>query len=229
MGEVEKNTETGIETGVKSDVEVEGVIKYQLDYQQRAAVTWSGFEELNAWRSILFNMHLIGQENARYDGYGYGNISCRGERGGEDFFISGTQTGGKTQLTIEDYSRVTSCDIQHNRIVAEGAVKPSSEALSHGAVYRLNNKINCVIHVHSEVLWRVGGLMNLPCSSEKVPYGTVAMADEIAAMYHSGALTQTQLFMMGGHEDGVIAFGETIEQAGSALIKQLSLAIQNYK
>ena len=209
--------------------EVEGVIKYQLDFQHNSTLTWLGFEELNAWRNILFNLHLIGQDEARYDGYGYGNISYRNQCDSDVFFISGTQTGRKKQLTINDYSRVTLCDVAHNHVVADGSVKPSSEVLSHGAVYQLDSKIRCVIHVHSDVLWRCAAQIGLPCTEENVPYGTVEMADQIAGLYRLGELSKTRLFIMGGHLDGVIAYGETIEQAGAALIAQLSLAIQNYK
>jgi len=209
--------------------EAEGVIKYQLDFQSNSLLTWLGFEELNAWRSILFNLHLIGQDNARYDGYGYGNISYRNQCDDDGFYISGSQTGGKKQLTINDYCKVTLCDVKHNHIVANGAVKPSSEALSHGAVYHLDNKIRCVMHVHSDVLWRCAAPIGLPCTDESIAYGTVKMADEIRDLYRSGRLSKTRLFVMGGHKDGVIAYGETVEQAGAALIAQLSLAIQNYK
>ncbi|OUS07949.1 hypothetical protein A9Q81_00965 [Gammaproteobacteria bacterium 42_54_T18] len=209
--------------------EVEGVIKYQLDFQNTLPLTWLGFEELNAWRSILFNLNLIGQDKARYDGYGYGNISYRNQCDSDGFYISGTQTGGKKQLTINDYCRVTLCDVKHNHIVANGAVKPSSEALSHGAVYHLDNKIRCVIHVHSDVLWRCAAHIGLPCTDKNISYGSVQMADEIAGLYRSGRLSKTRLFTMGGHKDGVVAYGGTIEQAGAALIAQLSLAIQNYK
>ena len=209
--------------------EAEGVIKYQLSFNNTLPLMWLGFEELNAWRNILFNLHLIGQDEARYDGYGYGNISYRNQCDSDAFYISGTQTGGKKQLTINDYCRVTSCDVKHNHIVADGAIKPSSEALSHGAVYHLDNRIRCVIHVHSDVLWRCAAQIGLPCTDESTPYGTVEMAEEIAGLYRSGKLSKARLFIMGGHQDGVIAYGETIEQAGAALIAQLSLAIQNYK
>jgi len=209
--------------------EVEGVIKYQLDFEPNQGLAWLGFEELNAWRNILFNLHLIGQEEGRYDGYGYGNISYRNQSDSNDFYISGTQTGGKKRLAINDYCRITLYDVKHNHIVADGPVKPSSEALSHGAVYQLDSKIRCVIHVHSDVLWRCAAQIGLPCTGLGVPYGTVEMADEIVGLYRSGKLSRTRLFIMGGHKDGVIAFGETIEQAGAALIAQLALAIQNYK
>ncbi|OUS28663.1 hypothetical protein A9Q99_11400 [Gammaproteobacteria bacterium 45_16_T64] len=214
---------------MKGVPEVEGVIKYRLDYEKQMPTFWEGFAELNAWRNILFQMHLIGQEPSRYGGLGYGNISCRSDREEAGFFISGTQTGGKENLGVSDYCRISQCDIRNNHIVAEGAVKPSSEALSHGSVYQLSPSIGCVIHVHSDVLWRCAKHMSLPMTDEKTPYGTVAMADEIAELYHSGALDNTRLFVMAGHEDGVISFGDTIEQAGAALIAQLSMAIQNFK
>jgi len=209
--------------------EKEGVIKYQLDYQRRAVEPWSGYEELNAWRCILFSMHLIGQDVDRYDGFGYGNISCRQSPGSESFFISGTQTGGQAALSIDDYCRVLTCDVKRNYISAEGMIKPSSEALSHDAVYKLDPNIMCVIHVHNDVLWRCAELMRLPSTDRHVAYGTVAMAEEIACLHRGRALSPSHVFVMGGHLDGIISYGETIERAGAALIDQLSLAIQHYK
>lgn len=209
--------------------EVEGVIKYTLDYRELALREWAGFSELNAWRNILYGLHLIGQDRTRYGGLAYGNISCREDKASESFLISGTQTGGKPQLDVDDYCRVNYCDVRQNHLVAEGRVKPSSEALSHGMVYQLNPDIYCVIHVHNDVLWRLAGLMKLPSTDKSVAYGTVAMADEIESLYQRGDLNKDRLLVMGGHEDGVITYGETIEQAGSALITQLAKAIQNYK
>jgi len=209
--------------------EIEGVIKYKLDYQEQALFEWSGFSELNTWRSILYSLHLIGQDSSLYGGLGYGNISCRENVASEAFIISGTQTGGKPHLGIDDYCRVNYCDVRQNYLAAEGMVKPSSEALSHATVYQLNPDIFCVIHVHNDVLWRLASLMKLPCTDKNAAYGTVAMADEIERLYQCGVLNEGRLFVMGGHEDGVISYGKTIELAGAALIAQLSKAIQNYK
>ncbi|WAK03009.1 hypothetical protein [Methylobacter sp. YRD-M1] len=43
--------------------------------------------------------------------------------------------------------------------------------------------------------------------------------------FQSGSLRQASLFTMLGHEDGVIAFGSTLQAAALELIKHLSLAL----
>ena len=70
--------------------------------------------EINAWRKILYMTQLIGQDPARYGGFGYGNISQRlapfdaAERQ-RRFVISGTQTGELADLTEEHYATVLEC------------------------------------------------------------------------------------------------------------------------
>lgn len=198
--------------------EQEGVIKYVLAYAPGPAPTESdGFRSLRAWRDVLHRLALVGQRPDRYDGYGYGNVSCRSEDG---FVISGTQTGGPERLGVEGYAAVTECDVAANRIVATGPVKPSSEALTHGAVYALDAGIGCVLHVHSPEIWSRGA--HLPGTAADVPYGTPAMAEAVAALYRDTALADIGLFTMRGHEDGVVAFGTTIEQAGQRLVTALA-------
>ncbi|MFM8333814.1 MAG: class II aldolase/adducin family protein, partial [Candidatus Methylumidiphilus sp.] len=99
--------------------------------------------ELNAWRQILFRLGLTGLDPRRYGGLAFGNVSLRTQ--GSRFAVSGTQTGGKPRLGPQDYCLVTGFDLAHNRIHAEGPVKPSSEALSHGAVYAANRSVGCVL------------------------------------------------------------------------------------
>ncbi len=41
------------------------------------------------------------------------------------------------------------------------------------------------------------------------------------------ALVQVRVYLMGVYQDGIIDCGETIEQAGAALVAQLSLTNQN--
>ena len=51
-----------------------------------------------------------------------------------------------------------------------------------------------------------------------VEYGTQSMANEISRLYNSGSLQQYKTLMMAGHEDGVICFGGSVDQAAMALV-----------
>ena len=56
---------------------MEGVIKYTIEHSAAPPLPASDLAALNAWRKILNQLALIGQDPARYDGIGFGNISCR--------------------------------------------------------------------------------------------------------------------------------------------------------
>ena len=111
------------------------------------------FAELQAWRQIMFQLNLIGQDPARYEGAGYGNVSARVPphgrgRGQRAFLVTGTQTGGRGLLTLSDYCVVESYDIAANRVVSVGQASPSSESMTHGALYDANPGIRFVFHGH---------------------------------------------------------------------------------
>jgi len=203
--------------------ELEGVIKYRLDYEQSETVT-ENVDYLNTWRSILHGLGLIGQDSSRYAGYGFGNLSQRSQVNDNQFVISGTQTGNLEVLEQSDYVCVNHCDIDKNHVIARGPVKPSSEALTHSMFYQLEPSIQCVIHVHSPVLWRFGLDHDYPVTDVSVEYGTREMATEISRLYLSGRLLQQKTLVMAGHEDGVICFGDSVDQAGLALVTLLSAA-----
>lgn len=208
----------------------EGVIKFVLDYRPGPPATAPLLGELNAWRRILHLLALTGQDPARYDGLGYGNVSCRIPPYGaapprRAFLISATQTGGIAELTARHYTSVLEADPAANRVVASGPLRPSSEALSHAALYALDSRLHCVLHVHSPRLWHAAARLGIPATDPLVPYGTPAMATEVARLYQDAAVRRGRLIAMGGHEDGLIAFGTTPAAAGTALLRHLARAL----
>ncbi|MFU8788267.1 MAG: class II aldolase/adducin family protein [Methylobacter sp.] len=203
----------------------EGVIKYQLTYTQQPISQPFSFSEINAWRSIAVCLGLIGQCPERYDNIGFGNISHRLEPDSEQFIISGTQTGHIEQLSPEHYCLVVNAEPQQNRLYACGLCKPSSEALTHASVYAQDKAIQAVIHAHSPEIWKHTAALGLPHISADIAYGTVAMAAAVERLFQSGQLGQSPLFTLLGHEDGVIAFGDSLQAAAWQLIKVLAQAI----
>jgi L-ribulose-5-phosphate 4-epimerase len=198
--------------------ETEGVIKYQLDFIPSEPVI-EGIEALNIWRSIMYGLGLVGQQEDRYLGYGFGNLSQRSVDKSEQFIISASQTGCFAQLEASHYTLIEAFDIADNRIQASGCLPPSSEALSHAMIYQLNPAIQCVFHIHDPLLWQFGLQHEYPTTSAEVEYGTVAMAREVQRLYQHTELRQSGTLMMGGHEDGVMVFGETMQQTGMRLIQ----------
>lgn len=203
--------------------EIEGVIKYQLNFLETESVS-ENLRELNVWRSILYQLNLIGQNADRYGGYGYGNLSVRSTMDQSCFIISGTQTGRLSELDQNHYVSVYHCDVAKNQVFARGPVKPSSEALTHSMIYQLNPSIECVMHVHDPVLWHFGLEHDIARTEESVAFGTPEMGSAVARLYRSGNLDKKRTLVMAGHEDGVIFFGESIAQAGQALLEFWLLA-----
>lgn len=204
--------------------ETEGVIKYQLHHQSTAVNPEWDIAAINTWRTLLYQLQLIGQQADRYMGYGYGNISQRIK--GKQFIISGTQTGGIAELSAENYCLVETTDLINNTLTSTGPCQPSSEALSHASVYRQDKSIQCVIHAHSPEIWQTTQALNLACTSKEVAYGTPDMAYAIHQLFNSGQLEQQDLFTMLGHEDGVVSFGQNFPQAACIMISTLAMARQ---
>lgn len=204
--------------------EQEGVIKYQLNHRLESLPDDYSMTEINVWRTLMMRLQLIGQNDARYEGYGFGNISQR-DTNSEQFIISGSQTGHIPVLTINDYCLVTTAIPELNQIHATGNCKPSSEALTHASVYLQNKKIQAIIHAHCPEIWKNTVKLELPHTAKNIAYGTPEMAIAVNQLFQQDTWQQGSIFTMLGHEDGVIAFGKDLSQAANILIKQLSLAI----
>jgi len=198
--------------------ETEGVIKFNLTFADEQLEDID-VTSLSRWRTILKDRGLIGQEPDRYDGYGFGNISMRCEQG---FIISGTQTGGLDGVTLDDYALCEHWDLSLNAITARGRVKPSSESLSHAAVYDVHVDVNWALHAHSPDLWQNAESLGIVTTDRSVAYGTPEMALEVRR--HIENMPLPGIFSMGGHEDGIFTFAESLEEAGQLMMEELSRA-----
>jgi ribulose-5-phosphate 4-epimerase/fuculose-1-phosphate aldolase len=207
----------------------EGIIKFQLEFTPAPPLPIADLAVINAWRNTLYQQKLIGQDPARYGGYGYGNLSVRlapfdAAPTLRRFIISGSQTGELAELGPEHYAIVTECYPAENRIVAFGPIRPSSESLTHGAVYALDAAIGVVLHAHSPEIWQAATALGIPTTDHDVPYGSPAMAAEVARLFATTDVAERRIFSMGGHEDGIVAFGATAEAAGEVLLAALAAA-----
>ena len=202
----------------------EGVIQFDLQWRQTGCLQ-ADLSALSAWRDILWQLELIGEDPERYEGYGFGNVSQRQDAGRDNhrpFIISGTQTGHEARIRAHHYALVTDFDPARNRVVAEGPVRPSSESMTHGVIYALDDSVNCVLHVHSPAIWNAASDLSLPRTRADVDYGTPEMAAEVERLFKETAVSEQGIFAMAGHLDGIVAFGTTAEEAGVVLIKTLA-------
>ena len=198
--------------------EAEGVIKFNLRYRQAIVSPGPELGDLLAWRDRFYRLGIIGRDPQRYGGDAFGNISRRIDSN-SSFLISGSQTGGYAHALPEHFTYVDEFDLDENSVVAHGPVRPSSESLTHGAIYALSPAIRCVVHGHSPQLWNRAARIGLPSTARDIAYGTPAMARAIATLYEQNGKPAKALFCMLGHEDGIIAFGEDFP-AIEALIKR---------
>ena len=193
----------------------EGYTKYKCDWRRAPALPAAVINDLNEWRNRLYEVGLVGYYEEH--GVGFGNLSIR-VVGNKQFIISGTQTGHIPCTDENHYSLVTAWDIGKNYVSCEGPVQASSEALTHAALYELDAGICAIVHVHSLILWRK--LINrIPTTAEDVGYGTPEMARELLRLYRETELPEIGVAVMAGHEEGIVAFGHTLEQAAQRILK----------
>ena len=197
----------------------EGVIKFDLHFNPADSLALDGIAELNAWRQILYCLGLTGNDPNRYQGLSYGNVSKR--TGKHSFIVSGTQTGAKKHLTPNDYCHVLDFDLGKNRVYAEGVIEPSSEALTHGALYAANPTIECVLHAHSPSIWHHAARLGIYQTDPDIAYGTPEMAQAVVGVAKN---LELGLIAMGGHEDGIVSFADTVWKAAIELIQCLAKA-----
>jgi L-ribulose-5-phosphate 4-epimerase len=194
----------------------EGVIKYQCERVMAEPVHFEKFEELNRVRNQLWELGLIG---IYPNGVGYGNVSVRcGES--RQFYISGAATGHLPKLDFTHYAKVRNFDIDRNWVKCEGPIQGSSESMTHAAIYEAEAGTRAVLHVHNPALWN-SLLDKCPTTAQHVEYGTPEMAREIMRLFRETDVREQRIIAMAGHEDGVIAFGETAEMALGVLMGNL--------
>jgi L-ribulose-5-phosphate 4-epimerase len=146
---------------------------------QRARVDIAPFDALaalNAYRQKLLEQRLIGVDS---NDVGFGNLSIR-DGVTENFYITGSATGGLPELTMADCVRVVAYDFAKNWLRYEGAAIPSSESLTHAA----------------------------------------KMAYEIMRLFNVNNLRRRQMFVMAGHEGGIVTFGKDLQEAFAVLMRE---------
>jgi ribulose-5-phosphate 4-epimerase/fuculose-1-phosphate aldolase len=194
--------------------EKEGVVKYTVRHATARLTLPPEMPELFSWRRKLRQLDLIG---ADAQGLGYGNISIR-LYASPRFLITGSQSSGLIDVDQRHFAEVSVIDLDRNSLRSKGEVPPSSEALTHAALYQSRSSIRAVVHVHSHAIWSACR-NRLPTTKDDVAYGTPEMAYEMIRLHKRNALAELGVIVMGGHQDGVIAFGRSLADAAGEILK----------
>jgi len=190
-------------------------IKFTWEHAATEITPFHRLTEFNAYRRKLLQLRLIGVDA---NGIGFGNLSIR-DGATNNFYITGSATGGKPELTLADCARVVAYDFEKNWLRYEGSAIPSSESLTHAAIYASDAKAESVIHCHDSKLW--AALLNqAPTSSKAVDYGTPEMASEVARLFKITGVQSRKILAMAGHEGGIVAFGKDLEEAFVVLMRE---------
>jgi len=146
-------------------------IKFSCERVAAEITSFGGLAELNAHRRKLLQSCLIGVDS---NGVGFGNLSVR-DRATDNFYITGSATGGIDELTLADCAKVVTYDFKRNWLRYQGSAMPSSESLTHAAIYKSDAGVEAVIHCHDSKLW--AALLNqVPTTSKAAEYGTPQLA-----------------------------------------------------
>jgi len=92
-----------------------GYVKFTCDHLASELGPFAGFDELAACRRKLLKLKMIGVDA---NGIGFGNLSIRAGTG-NTFYITGSGTAGKRELTLADIAKVLAYDFEKNWIRCE--------------------------------------------------------------------------------------------------------------
>lgn len=190
-----------------------GAIKFRCEHVVVEIGPFAGFAELNSHRRKLLELGMLGLDAS---GIGFGNLSIRNGESGR-FYITGSATGGKQELNLADYAKVVSYDFERNWLKCEGLSVASSESLTHAAVYESRPEAGAIIHCHNLKLW--AELLNqVPTTAKDAEYGTPEMAYAVRRLCQNADLKRAKIFVMAGHEGGIVTFGKDLDEALGVLV-----------
>lgn len=187
-------------------------VKFTCEHVALELAPFAGMDELNECRGKLLQLGWIGVDR---NGIGFGNLSAR-DGATNSFYITGSGTGAFVKLGLTHYAKVIAYDFDRNWLRCEGAVVASSESLTHAAVYETNAAAAAVIHCHNAALWRrLRGVV--AATSSHVEYGTPEMAEEVTRLFATTDVKRKKIFVMAGHEGGIVTFGQNLTEAFTVL------------
>ncbi len=206
----------------------EGIIKYNCFWEKGNLVNKEYIRDIISVRNKLHKLNLIGVDSS---GIAYGNISKRFNllnttnlnnvglnNNLNKFIITASNTGKYKYLPATGYSIVKDFSIEKNWLKCIGLKQASSESLSHAIIYESLPNVNYIIHIHNYKLWNKY-INKLPTTNQHAEYGSPEMAYEIFDLISTNShINSKKIFVMGGHKNGLISFGQTLKQTFNSIL-----------
>ncbi len=187
----------------------EGYIKFQFNQISETEPPLNEVLDLLELRTKLYDLGLVGfVENVSY-----GNVSKRISQ--NSFIITASNTGKTREIGTKDLVTVVSVDYEKNLVNFIGKFPPSSETLTHFAIYSSFQFAFYVVHFHHRGIWQKW-VFKMPTTPVEYEYGTIQLAQSIAQLspfFHDDE--DAGVVVLGGHHDGIVVFGKSI----SAILK----------
>jgi L-ribulose-5-phosphate 4-epimerase len=196
-------------------------VKFSCERVAGAVNAFSGLTELNIYRRKLLDLHLIGVDP---NGIAFGNLSVR-DGATDSFHITGSATAGIHELALADCAKIVACDFEKNRVRYAGCALPSSESLTHAAIYKSDAIAGAVIHCHDFNLW-AAALNRAPTTLKAAEYGTAEIANDIMQLFTRSDVQTRRTIVMAGHKGGILTFGKDLEEAFAVLIHERNKTIR---
>jgi L-ribulose-5-phosphate 4-epimerase len=183
----------------------EGIIKFECFHSSFELDKTKELKELIVYRNLAYKKKYLGVSSK---GIAYGNISLRS---GNNFLISGSDTGRISHADARHFSMVEKWNIDKNRLWCKGPVKSSSESLTHAVIYENMPQVKAVLHLHSDQLWRKN-YDKIAFTHKNIEYGTTEMAYAVIELLKKNNFTHGGVFLMRGHREGLVAFGKNMKE-----------------
>lgn len=185
------------------------------------------FNELGVVRTYFRRAGYLGVQK----GVAYGNMSWKPkdlEIG--EFILIGTQTSRKSSITKDDLVLILDCSFKTNLVEYAGKIEPSTEALTHTAIYwygaENGRKIGAVIHAHHALIWKYMLDNDYLRTGSKAKAGTLELVKEIQLIMEVGSQIG---FAMEGHKNGIWVYGEDLHEVRDILDELLGRAMEAEK
>ncbi len=205
----------------------DGVIKFHFSsYIKTGPLDSTEYSVIEKHREKLFELNLIGEYLPEQ--IGFGNLSLRKnyqelvKTDFPQFLITGTQTGKLKHLNGEHYTKVVDGSLENQSIACHGPLEASSESLTHAGIYQASIEIKAIFHVHHPLLWKKMLEKDYSRTKKETPYGTKEMAEEVKQLIK---LSRDGIFVMEGHQDGIVFYGASVEEASKLALDTYHLLV----
>jgi len=187
-------------------------VKFKINLVADEIISDSRIDELKYWCQVFDELKLA----PPYEGGSYGNLSFRDKINKNEFIITGTQIGLKSELTDDKFVRVIGCDLISKNIYAQGKRKPSSESMLHYAIYERCKNVNAIFHGHSEDILENVNKLGFISTSQEEEYGTIELVNRTLEILDDNI----NFFIIKNH--GFFAIAKDMKTAGEISILNLN-------